>query len=70
VEANTHLPLLLTVDEVAAILRTTRAAVYAMVERRTLPGVTRRGRAIRVFSADLIEFLHQNRESSLHGSKR
>ena len=34
-------PVLLTVDEAAALLRTTRRAIYAMIERRQLPGVIR-----------------------------
>ena len=32
-------PLFLNVDEAAELLRTTRRAIYAMVERRQLPGV-------------------------------
>ena len=35
------LPRLLTIDEAAELLRTTRRAIYAMVERRQLPGVVR-----------------------------
>jgi excisionase family DNA binding protein len=35
------LPILLTIDETAGLLRTTRRAIYAMVERRQLPA--RRG---------------------------
>lgn len=40
------LDVLFTPDEVAAVLRTSRKAVYAMVERDLLPGVTRIGRRV------------------------
>lgn len=36
-DASSAPPLLMTTAEVAALLRTTRKAVYAMVERRDLP---------------------------------
>ena len=39
---------LLRVDEVAALLRTTPKAIYAMVERHSLPGVVRIGRRVLV----------------------
>lgn len=51
---------LLTVDEVAALFRMTRRAVYAAVERGQLPGVVRlgrSGRALRFRRARLLEFL-------------
>jgi len=38
---RTAFPTLLTVDEAAHLLRTTRRAIYAMIERRQLPGVIR-----------------------------
>jgi len=51
---------LLTPDEVAVLLRTSRRAIYAMVERRQLPGVVRIGRRVLVREADLLEFLRHN----------
>jgi len=54
------LPLLLTVTETATLLRTTPKAVYAMVERGALPGVTRLGRRVLVRSAELLNFLDHN----------
>jgi excisionase family DNA binding protein len=39
---------LLTVPEVAAFLRTTPTAIYALIERGKLPGVVRLGRRVLV----------------------
>jgi excisionase family DNA binding protein len=58
------LPLLLTVDEAASLLRTSRAAIYALVARGQLPGVTRLGRRVLVDSADLLDWLLQKRAPS------
>jgi len=52
-------PLLLTVDEAAALLRTTRKAVYAMVERSQVPGVIRIRRRVLFRAADLLHWLDQ-----------
>ena len=52
-------PLLLTVDEAAVLLRTTRKAVYAMVERSQVPGVIRIGRRVLFRAADLLHWLDQ-----------
>jgi excisionase family DNA binding protein len=57
-------PLLLTAGEAAALLRTTRRAVYIMVERHQLPGVTRIGRRVLFRSADLLDWLDQKRAPS------
>ncbi len=58
------LPLLLTVDDAADLLRTTRRAVYAMVERRQLSGVIRLRRRV-LFRADvLLDWLDQKRAPS------
>jgi hypothetical protein len=38
-ESATHLPMLLTIDEAADLLRTSRRAIYAMIARRQLLGI-------------------------------
>lgn len=58
------LPLLLTVDDAADLLRTTRRAVYAMVERRQLPGVVRLRRRVLVRADVLLDWLDQKRAPS------
>jgi excisionase family DNA binding protein len=58
------LPLLLTVDEAAALLRTTPRAIYAMVARGQLPGVTRIRRRVLLRAEDLLHWLDQKRAPS------
>ena len=64
-KSRANLPMLLTVDDAADLLRTTRRAVYAMVERRQLPGVTRLRRRVLFRSDDLLDWLDQKRAPSL-----
>jgi excisionase family DNA binding protein len=52
-------PLFLNVDEAAELLRTTRRAIYAMVERRQLPGVVRLRRRMLFRSDVLLDWLDQ-----------
>jgi len=59
------MPLLLTVDDAADLLRTTRRAIYAMLERRQLPGVIRIRRRVLIRSSELLEWLDQKRAPSL-----
>ena len=58
------LSILLTVDETAELLRTSRRAIYMMLERHQLPGVTRIGRRVLFRSADLLDWLDQKRAPS------
>lgn len=58
------LPVLLTVDEAADLLRTTRRAIYAMTERRQLPGVIRVRRRVLLRADDLLDWLDQKRAPS------
>ena len=58
------LPVLLTVDEAADLLRTTRRAIYMMLERQQLPGVPPIGRRVLFRSADLLNWLDQKRAPS------
>lgn len=62
---DSHLPNrpLLTTGETAALLRTSRKAVYALIERRQIPGVVRLGRRVLVRSDVLIDWLRQKSES-------
>ena len=59
------LPMLLTVDEAADVLRTTRRAIYAMVERGQLPGVVRIQRRVLVRADALLHWLEQKSAPSL-----
>ena len=59
------LPILLTVDEAADLLRTTRRAIYAMVARRQLPGVVRVRRRVLLRTDDLLHWLEQKSTPSL-----
>lgn len=58
------LPRLLTIDDVASLLRTTRRAIYAMVERHQLPGVIRIRRRVLFRADDLLDWLDQKRALS------
>jgi excisionase family DNA binding protein len=64
------LPPLLTMGEVATVLRTSRKAVYAMSERVQLPGVTRIGRRLLVRRDDLLSWLDERRAASPGGTRR
>lgn len=64
------LPLFLTVDEVAALLRTTRKAIYAKVERGQIPHVRMSARSL-LFERDaLLGWIHERRAPSPGGSRR
>ena len=58
-------PILLTPDETAALLRTSRKAIYALTERGQLPGVTRIGRRVLYRRDALVDWLDQKRTPSL-----
>jgi excisionase family DNA binding protein len=58
------LPVLFTVDEAAALLRTTRRAIYAMIERRQIAGAIRIRRRVLFRADDLLHWLDQKRAPS------
>jgi len=55
--AHASVPVLLTVDETADLLRTTRGAIYARVERAQLQGVIRIGLRVLFRRLDLIRWI-------------
>jgi excisionase family DNA binding protein len=63
-------PVLLTVDEAADLLRTTKRAIYAMIERRQLPGVVRIGRRVLFRATDLLDWLNQKSAPSQRSEQR
>ena len=67
---HSSVPVLLTADEVAAVLRTTRKAVYAMIERGHLPGLVRVRRRILVRQASLLQWLQEKGAPSLTETER
>lgn len=63
-DGATVLPALLTADDVARVLRTTRRAIYAMVEREQLPAPVRVGRRLLLREDDLARWLESKRQVS------
>jgi len=61
----TECPMLLTADEAARLLRTSRKAIYALIERGQLPGVTRLGRRVLIRSEALLDWLRHKSTPSL-----
>lgn len=70
IPAQRELPDLLTPDELAALLRTTRKAVYAMIARGQLPGIVRLGRRVLFDRRELLQWLAERRALSSMESRR
>lgn len=64
------LPVLLDTAEVADVLRTSKKAIYAMIERHQLPGVVRIGRRVLLREEALLDWLRQKSSPSLEGKQR
>ena len=64
------LPLYLKPEEAAALLRTTRKAIYVMAERRQLPGVTRVRKRLLIRTESLLQWLDQQGAPSLLEKQR
>ena len=56
-------PPVLTVPELAGLLRISRANAYRLVRDGDLPGVRRVGRSIRILTASVLSWLDQGRDS-------
>lgn len=68
--AAADLPIYLTADEAASLLRTSRAGIYAMAARGRLAGATRVGRRLLVSRDVLLRFLSEGRAPSPRGTRR
>ena len=64
------LPIYLTADEAADLLRTSRKAIYVMIERRRLPGVKRIARRVLIRTEDLLSWIDQQGAPSLLEKQR
>jgi excisionase family DNA binding protein len=64
------MPMLLTVRDAAELLRTTNRAVYALIERRQLPGVLRIGRRVLLRADHRLHWLDQKSAPSLRSEQR
>lgn len=66
----TRMPVLLTPTEVAELLRTSRKAIYAMIERTQLPGIVRIGRRVLIRQDALVDFIDHSSASSPQETRR
>ncbi len=67
--ALAELPLVMTVDEVASLLRVNRKTIYDMVARKQLPGVIYVGRKLRISRRAVLQWL-QGQGCVSHKSER
>ena len=65
-----QLPSLLTPEEVAHVLRTSRRAIYSRMARGQIPGVVRDGRRRLILRDELLKYLHERRAASPGGTRR
>jgi len=63
-------PYLMTADETAVLLRTSRKAIYSMAERGAIDGVVRIGRRLLFRRDDLLDWLRQKSTSSPRVERR
>lgn len=64
------LPILLTVKEVANLLRTSRKSIYNMVERGQIPGAIKIGFRLLFSRNDLLQWLNERRTLSPRKEQR
>jgi len=69
-ESASAIDLLITVAEVGTLLRTSRKAIYTMIERGQLPGVVRINRRVLVDRAVLLNWVRQKSTPLLKGGQQ
>ena len=65
--SESDFPFLLTADEVADLLRTSREVIYQMAARGEIPGVTRIGRRLLFRRDKVLQWLRESSATPLEG---
>jgi len=58
-DGHAPLPTVITVDELAELLRVDRKTIYSLIARSELPGVRRLGRAVRIHRDTVLAWVEQ-----------
>jgi excisionase family DNA binding protein len=56
-------PEVLTVDELADLMRMDRKSIYAAIQRKEIPGVRRLGKAIRIHRETVLRWLRDGQSA-------
>lgn len=67
-QTNTNLPEIMSVEETAEFLRTTKGSIYQQVSKGTIP-IIKRGERVLFSRTDLLKWLEQFKQIDIHSAK-